>query len=72
MYELTSKTLTAEEALTYLKDDTEVMVRPYGDADDDDFVGINLEDFEDESDEEILEYLKEKEEIELWYYKTKE
>lgn len=60
--------LTPEQALETLKQGFEVMVLPYDD-DYENFTGIYLEDFEDESDDEILEYLKEKEEIELWYYK---
>lgn len=70
-YELESRVLTPEEALEILKNDGEVMVKPY-DEDYENFTGIYLEDFEDDTDEEILEYLQEKEEIELWYYKTEE
>lgn len=66
-----SKILTPEQALELLKQGIEIMVKPYDD-DYENFTGIYLEDFEDDTDEEILEYLKEKEEIELWYYKTEE
>jgi len=57
--------LTPKEALNLLKQGKEVMVKPY-DNDFENFSGIAIEDFEDETDEEILTYLTEKEEIELW------
>lgn len=69
--QMESKILTPEQALELLKQGIEIMVKPYDD-DYENFTGIYLEDFEDDTDEEILEYLKEKEEIELWYYKTEE
>lgn len=57
--------LTPQEALKLLKEGKEVMVKPYDD-DYENFTGIVIEDFEDETDDEILAYLTEKEEIELW------
>ena len=57
--------LTPEQALETLKQGFEVMVLPYDD-DWENFTGIVIEDFEDWSDVDILEYLEEKEQIELW------
>jgi hypothetical protein len=58
--------LTPEEALKALKEQKEVMVKPYDD-DHDNYTGITMLDFiPDETDEEILEYLKEKDSIQLW------
>lgn len=60
-----SKILTPEQALELLKQGIEIMVKPYDD-DWENFTGIVIEDFEDWSDVDILEYLEEKEQIELW------
>jgi len=57
--------LTPEQALETLKQGFEVMVLPYDD-DWENLTGIVIEDFEDWSDVDILEYLEEKEQIELW------
>lgn len=57
--------LTPQEALKLLKEGKEVMVKPYDD-DYENFTGIVIEDFDDDTDEEVLAYLTEKEEIELW------
>lgn len=57
--------LTPKEALKLLKEGKEVMVKPYDD-DYENFTGIVIEDFDDDTDDEILAYLTEKEEIELW------
>lgn len=57
--------LTPQEALKLLKEGKEVMVKPYDD-DYENFTGIVIEDFDDDTDDEILSYLTEKEEIELW------
>lgn len=57
--------LTPQEALKLLKEGKEVMVKPYDD-DYENFTGIVIEDFDDDTDDEILAYLTEKEEIELW------
>ena len=57
--------ITPEDALILLKQEKEVMVIPYDD-DWDNFTGITIEDFEGDTDKEILEYLQEKEEIQYW------
>lgn len=61
-----SKILTPEQALELLKQGIEIMVKPYDD-DWDNFTGITINDFEEETEKEILEYLEEKEKIEIWY-----
>lgn len=62
---LNENSVTAEEALEHLKAGGEVMVKPY-DEDHENFTGITIEDFEDETDEEIIEYLEEKDALEIW------
>lgn len=57
--------ISAELALEYLKQGVEIMVIPYDD-DYENFTGITIEDFVGDDDEDILEYLKEKDKIELW------
>ena len=61
-----SKILNPEQALKLLKQGIEIMVKPYDD-DWDNFTGITINDFEEETEKEILEYLEEKEKIEIWY-----
>jgi len=65
MKKLTEERLTPEEGLGMMRLGYEIMVSPYDDSDD--FVGITINDFTDESEEEIIEYLKEKKNIEIWY-----
>lgn len=59
--------LTAEEALSRLKNGEEIMVKPYDD-DHTTFTGCDMENqfCNDETDEEILEWLKEKPYLEIW------
>jgi len=64
-----SKILTPEQALELLKQGIEIMVKPYDD-DYENFTGITINDFEEETEKEILEYLEEKEQIEIWYEKV--
>lgn len=64
--QMESKILTPEQALELLKQGIEIMVKPYDD-DWDNFTGITINDFEEETEKEILEYLEEKEKIEIWY-----
>ena len=57
--------VTPEQALTMLKNGEEIMVRPYGD-DYDLFTGITIDDYEDQTDADILEDLKEFDDIQQW------
>ena len=68
--EAREENITAEEALGMLKLGHEVMVKPYGDVYDS-FVGITIDDFigdNDTTDDEIVAYLNEKEDLQMWYY----
>ena len=67
--QMESKILTPEQALELLKQGIEIMVKPYDD-DYENFTGITINDFEEETEKEILEYLEEKEQIEIWYEKV--
>ena len=58
--------LTPQQALEHLKSGSEVMVTPYGDDDPDMFTGITIQDFDEDTDEEILDYLKSKNSLQLW------
>lgn len=61
----TEHKISPEVALELMEQGLTVMVLPY-DEDYANFTGITIEDFEDESDEEILTYLREKDAIEFW------
>jgi hypothetical protein len=53
------------KVLNLLKEGAVIMVLPYDD-DEENFTGVTIEDFEDETDEEIMNYFIEKDEIEFW------
>lgn len=53
------------EAIELLQEGAVIMVKPYAD-DYKNFTGVSLEDFEGDTEEEIIDYFSEKKAIEFW------